>query len=148
VVWQCYRSARLRYCFLGCLIAWEGGALEAMAHAQTVPAHSNVSPVSPAFTPRNPNAPIPIPISEVAIEAETALTRVRDLKADLFSDQTTEFVAQQLPVLTRDLDARLRESRKIIAQKPSIEMLRNLEADWLPLQRNLGDWTRYLTSRV
>lgn len=148
-VWESYHIARLKYCFLGCLIASGAGFLPALAHAQTArPVSSNVSPVSPAITSRIQSSPMPIPISEVATEAESALTRMRDLKADLSSDQTTEMVAQQLPVLTRDLDARLSESQKIAAQKPSIEMLGSLEADWLPLQRNVGDWAHYLTSRV
>jgi potassium-dependent mechanosensitive channel len=150
-VWECYYAARLKYCFLGCLIAlitWGAGFLPALALAQTASVSSNVSPVSPAITSRPPSSPMPIPVSEVATEAESALTRMRDLKADLSSDQTMEIVAQQLPVLTRDLDARLSESQKIVAQKPSIEMLSSLEADWLPLQRNMGDWARYLTSRI
>lgn len=150
-IWECYYAARLKYCFLGCLIAlitWGAGFLPALALAQTASVSSNVSPVSPAITSRPPSSPMPIPVSEVATEAESALTRMRDLKADLSSDQTTELVAQQLPVLTRDLDARLSESQKIVAQKPSIEMLSSLEADWLPLQRNMGDWARYLTSRI
>jgi len=63
-------------------------------------------------------------------------------------DPTTEEVAQQFPVLTREIDARLRESRKIVAQRSPAEILAGIEAEWRRLRRNLSTWTRDLTNRA
>src|SRR5262249_20322139 len=51
-------------------------------------------------------------------------------------------------ILTREIDARLRESRRIIAQRPSVEILVTIEAEWRRLRRNLSGWTADLTSRA
>jgi hypothetical protein len=63
-------------------------------------------------------------------------------------DPIAEEVAEQLPVLTREIDARLRETRKIVAQRASLEILVGLESEWRRLRRNLAGWTRDLTNRA
>jgi hypothetical protein len=63
-------------------------------------------------------------------------------------DPIAEEVAEQLPVLTREIDARLRETRKIVAQRASLEILVGLESEWRRLRRNLSGWTRDLTNRA
>jgi small-conductance mechanosensitive channel len=84
----------------------------------------------------------------MATQAESAFARMRDMQTELSSDPITQDVAKQLPVLTREIDARLRESRKIVAQRPSLEILVRLQGDWRRLRGNLSGWTRDLTSRV
>ena len=51
-------------------------------------------------------------------------------------------------MLTREIDARLRETRKIVAQRASLEILVGLESEWRRLRRNLSGWTRDLTNRA
>ncbi|MBI4529685.1 MAG: mechanosensitive ion channel [Deltaproteobacteria bacterium] len=107
------------------------------------------SPASPQeTTPAQPKAanPAPIPLSEIPAEAEAVSERLGEIQADLSSDRSTEAIANQLLSLTREIDARLGESRKIVAQRPSIEMLRGLEATWWRLRGNLSGWARELIS--
>ena len=93
-------------------------------------------------------APAPIPLTDVASEAESVMSALRDIQTDLSSDGTTQTVARQLPRLTREIDGRLRESRKILGQSPSIETLLGLEGEWLRLRRELAELNAALTGRV
>jgi len=117
-------------------------------HAQTAPTTPPPSTAKPAPDQPSANEPARIPLAEVAPEAEAVSGRLRDMLAELSPDPTTEEVAQQLPVLTREIDARLRESRKIVAQRPPTEILAGIEAEWRRLRRNLSTWTRDLTTRA
>ena len=65
-----------------------------------------------------------IPLTDVASEAESVTFALRDIQSDLSFDRSTKAIADQLPALTREIDGRLVESRKILGQNPSIEMLR------------------------
>ena len=135
-----------RHWLLQCLLAVAIFTIVAGVHAQsapTSPATANPAPDQPSAT-----EPAPIPLAEVATDAEGASARLRDMLAELSSDPITEEVAQQLPVLTREIDARLRESRKIVAQRPSLEILIGIEAEWRRLRRSLSGWTRDLTNRA
>jgi hypothetical protein len=70
--------------------------------------------------------PAPVPLVDIATEAEAAAESIRDIRTDLSSDQSVAAVAQQLPAMTREIDGRLRESRRILAQRPSIKLLGSL----------------------
>jgi hypothetical protein len=50
--------------------------------------------------------------------------------------------------MTREIDGRLRESRRIVAQRPSIELLGSLEGEWRRLRRELYGFNRDLSGRV
>lgn len=93
-------------------------------------------------------APAPLPLVELFSESEATAGSLRDIRGDLSSDRSTETVAQQLPKISRQIDARLRESRKIVAQTPSIEMLRGLEGEWRRLRRELFGLNKDLGGRV
>lgn len=97
-------------------------------------APSAAAPAAAAAETLNPS---PIPLPEIATEAEAALARIRDRTAELPDNQTVSAVIQQSPLLTREIDARLRQTRRILAQRPSIQMLSDLETEWRPLRRNL-----------
>ncbi len=99
---------------------------------------------SPIATP----APTAIPLAEVVTQAETAQSNLRDIEADLAADQITATVNGELPVLTREIDARLEENSKILNSRPSLETLRNLENDWTTLGEKLPAWKRDLTTRA
>ncbi len=130
-------------CFLAAMICVCGTGLYAQPQpASTVPVE-NAAPAAPTVA-----EPAPIPLPEVAADAEAASSRLRDILAELSPDPIAEEVAEQLPVLTREIDARLRETRKIAAQRASLEILVGLEAEWRRLRRNLSDWTRDLTNRA
>ena len=132
----------LLQCFFVAAISTIGGSAHAQAASpSTVPAENSATASATAER-------APIPLAEVATEAEEASARVRDIQTELSSDRTTNVAAQQLPVITREIDGRLRETRKIVAQKPSLEILAGLESEWRRVRNNLSDWTRELTRRV
>ncbi|HEY1265760.1 MAG TPA: mechanosensitive ion channel domain-containing protein [Candidatus Binatia bacterium] len=91
---------------------------------------------------------MPIPLADVSAQAEAVAARLKDLDAALSSDRTADTVAADLPALTREIDVRLRESRKITAQRPSLEMLSRLEAEWRRQKGTLSDWSRALGGRI
>jgi potassium efflux system protein len=134
------RSSRKRWLLPALLAAV--CALSTVAQAQTQSASSSNPEASSTAAPQ------PIPLAEAATEAEAASARVRDIKAELLSDSVTDSIAQQLPAITREIDGRLRETRKIVAQKPSLEVIAGLESEWRRVRNNLSDWTRELTRRV
>jgi potassium efflux system protein len=130
-------------CFLAAMVCVCGTGLYAQPEPpSTVPAE-NAAPPSPKV-----EEPAPIPLAEVATDAETVSARLRDMLAELSPDPITEEIAEQLPVLTREIDARLRESRRIIAQRPSVEILVGIDAEWRRLRRNLSAWIEDLTNRA
>ena len=121
-----------------------------VAGVQAQPAPPSTSPITANSAPDQPGAtkPAPIPLAEVATDTEAASVRLREMLEELSPDAITEEVARQLPVLTREIDVRLRESRKIVAQRPSLEILIGIEAEWRRLRRSLSGWTRDLTNRA
>jgi potassium efflux system protein len=95
--------------------------------------------------PASPPSPAAIPLPEIATEAETALARVRERMTEAPDSRTMPAVVQQFPLLTREIDARLRQTRRILAQRPSIQTLSYLQSEWRPLRRNLASWNHQLT---
>jgi potassium efflux system protein len=131
------KSRRLWSCFV---ITALFAVMATLAHGQPAP-ESSVATAEEA-------AAAPVPLADLVTESESVSARSRDIRADLAADQSIETVAQRLPEITRDIDGRLRESRKIVVQSPSIEMLRTLEAEWSRLKRQLSGLNKDLTSRV
>src|SRR5262245_39850678 len=95
-----------------------------------------------------PPPPEPIPLVEVPAEAETALSRIRDIENDVASDRTSENVSQQIPALAREIDGRMRETRNIIGQRPAIEILGTLRAEWQRLRREVSAFNHDLSGRA
>jgi small-conductance mechanosensitive channel len=124
-------------------------ALVAVARAQETAAPPAASPASSAATSPTP-APstTPIPLAEVVAQAETVSANLRSIEADLATDQVTAGVDAELPVLIREIDARLDESQKILSSRPSLETLKNLDSEWKTVAHKLVVWKRDLTIRA
>jgi small-conductance mechanosensitive channel len=120
------------------------GAL-APATATPSPTPSPAAVVVAVATPR----PIPtaIPLPDVAAQAESADISLRAVEADLAADASTDTVQTQLPVMTREIDARRDETLKILASNPSLSDLRDMGRDWHQASGNLADWIDDLTAR-
>src|ERR1043166_953200 len=101
-----------------------------------------------AWPQSSETAPVPIPLSDVSAQAEVAAARLHDIGVAFSSDRTAENVTADLPALTREIDVRLRETRRIAAQRPSLEMLGRLEAEWRRLRGTLSEWSRALGGRI
>lgn len=101
-------------------------------------------PSSPTATPSS----TPIPLAEVVTQAETVLSILRNVEADLASDQVAATIENELSLLKREIDARIVENEKILNARPSLETLRNLETDWQTLADKIAGWKRDLTTRA
>src|SRR5262245_57643769 len=97
-----------------------------VARSQETPTPSLSQNPPPSSAP----APTPIPLAEVVTQAESASGSLRDIDAQLTSDQISTTVEKELPLLTREIDARVEESSKILTTHPSLDTLRELEASW------------------
>jgi potassium efflux system protein len=90
----------------------------------------------------------PVPLAEVATRAEEALSRVREIQDDTTADRSDERLAQELRVLSREIDARLAETRKVLSRTSSIDTLRRIERPWSRLSSMLGARSRALGERI
>ena len=107
-------------------------------------AETNASPPVNA----SPDSRTPIPFSEVVAQAENASSTLKEIAAGVTSDPATEAAERNLPALTNEINARLEETGQVIEGSTSLDKLRNFEADWRALTRNLPRWTSDLTARA
>ena len=104
-------------------------------HAQPpAAATSNEKPAANA----PPATPAPIPLPELAGQAEATSANLHEIEAALAADDSVATVTAELPALTREIDARQRENARIVAQRPSLDLLRSLEQGWLSAARDAG----------
>jgi small-conductance mechanosensitive channel len=123
------------------------GALMAAIVTMAGLAHGQPAPESPPVASEETPAAA-IPLADLVTESESLSEVIRDIRADLSADRIIEEVAQRLPAITREIDGRLRENRKIVAQNPSIEMLSGFEGEWSRLRRELATLNSVLTDRI
>ena len=90
----------------------------------------------------------PVPLSDVLTESESVSESIRDIRTDLTADRSAALIAGRLTPLTREIDTRLRETRKILAQHPSVEILGSLDGEWRRLRREISGINRSLSGRV
>lgn len=93
-------------------------------------------------------APVPIPLSEVAGQAEATSANLHQIETALAADDTLSTITAELPALTREIDARQSENARIVAQRPSLDLLRDLERDWQTLRTTLSMRTRELDEEI
>ena len=90
------------------------GALMAAIVTMAGLAHGQSAPESaPVASEEAPAAAIPL--ADLVTESESLSEVMRDIRADLSADRIIEEVAQRLPAITREIDGRLRENRKIVS---------------------------------
>ena len=118
-----------------------GWGSSAAQQAQAPPAEK-----SNEKTPANARAaaPVPIPLSDLAAQAEATSANLHEIETALAADDTPSTITAELPALTREIDARQSENARIVAQRPSLDLLRDLERDWETLHATLSMWTREL----
>lgn len=123
--------------------------LAALAGAEQTPA-TTTKPVEASQRPKadEPAPPAAIALPEVVVQAEVTAAALRDIEASPGADDATREIAVELPVLTREIDARLGEHAKIMAQRPSLDVLRTLERGWKRTHDRLAELTQELTQRV
>jgi potassium efflux system protein len=95
-----------------------------------------------------PAAPAAIPLSELSAQAEAATLNLREIEAAIASNTVLKDIERDLPELTRAIESRVRENARIIAQHPSLELLRTLERNWGRLRATLAQWSDALDERI
>ncbi|MEI6352182.1 MAG: mechanosensitive ion channel domain-containing protein [Verrucomicrobiota bacterium] len=124
------------------------------AHVSAAPIASGTdSPVaavsataSPVATPAT--APTPVPLAELATQAEVASGILGDIETELTAEQPIIAANGDLPTLLREIDARVSEGKKVLEGGPSLETVRGLAMAWQKLNESLSVWTRDLTRRA
>jgi potassium efflux system protein len=95
-----------------------------------------------------PAAVTPIPLAEMTARAEDAFAHAREVQDAATMDRTDESIAQDLRTLTREIDARVAETRKVLSRTSSIDTLQRIERPWARIARVLGDWSETLSERI
>lgn len=142
---RCALKARNQLLFIVVLAL--GQAIPAFSQipkaAVPVPAASDKSaPAEPAAAPQS------ISIADIAVQAETALSRVRQIENKSRIDDLIETANDEIPAMTRDTAYRMREMRQQLARNPPLETIRALEGEWREIDLRVTSLTRELTRAV
>lgn len=107
----------------------------------SVPSTSSPSPIpSPS--------PTPIPLTDITAQAETVQGELRELDTRLSPEPLVTDISEELPMLTREIQARQSESAGIQTSSPSLETLRTVRASWQYIRETLSGWKRDLSRRA
>jgi potassium efflux system protein len=96
-------------------------------------------------TPEKPAPPQVIQMADIAVQAETALSRVRQLENRSRIDDVIETASQEIPVLERDTAFRSWEMRHLLTRNAPLETIRSLEEGWREIEIRTSALTRELT---
>jgi potassium-dependent mechanosensitive channel len=123
---------------LVCLVAGLKTAMAADAPAETKSA-----------TEEKPRAtPGAVPLGEINAQADIATGVVREIATATTAYDRLAVIERELPVLSREIDARARESARIVSRLPSLELLRTLERQWQAARAPLTLSNRELEERI
>ena len=82
-------------------------------------------------------APAAIPLAQLAAEADAATIGLRRMMAEASAQKAIDAIENELPALAREVQVRAREHKGILAQTPSLELLRGLDTRWRALRARL-----------
>jgi hypothetical protein len=95
-----------------------------------------------------PNAaPTPIPLSEIASQAEFTYRSVQSIETTLSTDQVTAAVERRLPPLTNEIELRGTEMAKFLTGIVPLELLYSMEMVLEKYRDQLSSWNHDLTER-
>lgn len=89
-----------------------------------------------------------VPLAEVPARAEFTAALLRDTEAALASKAPVFEIEAELPRLVREIDVRLRETVRILAQSPSMQLLERQQADWRQVRETVLRWGAALEQRA
>ena len=83
-------------------------------------------------SPEKPTpAPTPIPLAKVPLEAQSALTSLQEIDANVSRDQSSaDGSARSLSDLTSEIDARIADDTRLLTTSPSLDVLYRLKLAW------------------
>lgn len=103
------------------------------------------TPATPTVTPSPAAAPTPIAVSAVAGQAQELATRLGEIQEEIVNDHTLEVDAEDLASLAQVTNSRIRDVRRLLNAKPSLETLRSLQPGWERADRQTSSLTHDLT---
>src|SRR5271165_7029015 len=76
-------------------------------------------------------APTPIPLAKAPLEAQSALTSLQGIDANVSRDRSSaDGIARTLSELTSEIDARIADDTRLLTTSPSLDMLYRLKLNW------------------
>jgi hypothetical protein len=106
---------------------------------------SSAEPSKPS--PTKP-VPTPIPLAEVASQAQSAMESLRDIEDSLSADQKITTVEKRLPQLTKEIDLRTAYHVKLLAASLPLESLYRMERTLQMYRHELSTWNHDLTEHA
>lgn len=138
----CALKAGKQLFFIVALALWQGGPAFSQIPKPAVPPPAAAEKAAPDQAPAVPQS---ISVADIAVKAETALSRVRQMENKSRIDDLIETANDDIPVMTRDTSYRTREMRQQLTRNPPLETIRSLEDEWREIELRATSLTRELT---
>jgi potassium efflux system protein len=138
-------AQQLRSVFFACMVML-AGAIAPFGFAYA--ADADAAPPTAAAGDKPPPAAVAIPLAELSIQAEAATVNLREIASHAAVSDAVLAVEKDLPAITREIDARARENAGILAQHPSLELLRTISRGWGTVRETVAGWTELLDARL
>lgn len=135
-------KARKRLLLILVLTIAQGGSAFSQIPKPLVPAPAASDKTAPVQSPAIPQS---ISVADIVVQAETALSRVRQIENKIRIDDLIETANDAIPTMTRDASYRTREMRQQLTRNPSLETIRGLEDEWREIELRAAALTRELT---
>ena len=104
---------------------------------------ASASPAKP--TP----APTPIPLAKVSLEAQSALTTLQEIDANVSGDQSSaDAIGRKLFGQASEIDARIPDDTRLLTTSPSLDMGYRLKLIWRNFRLRLSVSARELTQHA
>ena len=99
--------------------------------------------------PAPPAQPTPIPITNIAFEAQSALTSLQEIEATVSkAGSRTDAITASLSSLTSEIDPRIAEDTRLLRASPSLDVLYRIKLTWRDLSDDLSALARELSQEV
>jgi potassium-dependent mechanosensitive channel len=99
--------------------------------------------------PVPPAQPTPIPLTNTAFEAQSALTSLQESEATVSkTDSRTDAITASLSSLTSEIDPRIAEDTRLLRTSPSLDVLYRIKLTWRDLSDDLSALARELSQEV
>jgi hypothetical protein len=98
--------------------------------------------------PKASPVPTPIPLSEIASQAESTFRSVQNIETTLSTNQVTPTVERRLPDLTGEIELRGTEMAKYLTGIVPLELLNSMEIILQKYRDQLSSWNHDLTERA
>jgi len=82
----------------------------------------------------------PIPLSNIVTKADSDAKKLQEIRSEITENPAITAIEQELPKLSKALDARVGETREILSARPSLETLSSIEEQWQAFAKSINAW--------